>query len=252
LDRDNENLTYIHTTDTLWSESGKKYQLEKYRPKINLLKEYFGEGFKKIRLLDVGVGYGVFLHFMEHEYGAGNLFGMDPFPNSIEIASRYSSARIFHGDIMDDLWPVGSDLFDVISSFDVVEHLEDPSVFFRKAGRYLRENGLIVVTTPNKGIPYRMRSIPGFGIRDTNPTHINVRSPRFWKKLAIENGFEIVRAWKGEHLTHTRIFPRLFRNLCRLTRLDHRKIPVINSFEQSFCMILSLRSSPPAADKPER
>ena len=252
MERDSENLTYTHTTDTLWSESGKKYQFEKYKPKIEFLKRHFGERFKDIRILDVGVGYGVFLHFLENEYDLKKLFGMDPFPKSIEIARKYSSAEICQGDIRDELWPVGSEPFDVISSFDVVEHLEDPQNFFRKAGKYLGADGLIIVTTPNKGFPYRMRSVPGFGIRDTNPTHINVKPPRYWKKLALENGFEIVKAWKGEHLAHTRIFPKLFRNLCGVFGLDHRRIPLINSFEQSFCMILSVGSLPSAGEKPER
>ncbi|MBN2185822.1 MAG: class I SAM-dependent methyltransferase [Candidatus Krumholzibacteriota bacterium] len=252
MDRDSENPTYIHTTETLWSESGKKYQFEKYRPKIEFLKSHFGGRFSDIRILDVGVGYGVFLHFLEKEYGLNRLFGMDPFPRSIEIAKNYSSAEIYKGDIRDEPWPVGSGLFDVISSFDVVEHLEDPGGFFRKAGKYLADGGLIIVTTPNKSFPYRMRSVPGFGIRDTNPTHINVNPPRYWKRLARENGFEIVKAWKGEHLAHTRIFPRLFRNLCGVLGLDHRKIPLINSFEQSFCMVLSAGSLPSAGNKPER
>ncbi|MBN2070022.1 MAG: class I SAM-dependent methyltransferase [Candidatus Krumholzibacteriota bacterium] len=239
MDRDSENRTYIHTTDTLWSESGLKYQREKYRPKIEFIRDYFGERFKDLRLLDVGVGYGVFLHLMEKEYDLADLSGMDPFPRSIEIAGKYTSATIYNGDIRDKRWPVGERPFDVITSFDVVEHLEDPSVFFRKVREYLSDGGLVVVTTPNKGFPYIMRSIPGFGIRDANPTHINVKPPRYWKRLARDNGLRIVKAWKGEHLTHTRIFPRLFRNLCRAAGLDHRNIPLVNSFEQSFCLILA-------------
>ncbi len=252
MERDRDNPTYIHTTGTLWSEDGKRFQFEKYRPKAEFLERYFGGSFPDISVLDVGVGYGVFLHFLEKEYGLTRLFGMDPFPRSIDMARQYSSAEIFLGDITDDLWPVGDRRFDVITSFDVVEHLQDPRSFFRKAGDYLADQGLIIVTTPNKGLPYRMRSIPGFGIRDENPTHINVHPPRFWRRLAQESGFSIVKEWKGEHLAHTRIFPRLFRNLCGAFGIDHRKVPLVNSFEQSYCMILSAGPSPPAADDPER
>ncbi|HSG28561.1 MAG TPA: hypothetical protein VLA34_08785, partial [Candidatus Krumholzibacterium sp.] len=85
-----------------------------------------------------------------------------------------------------------------------------------------------------------------------NTTHINVHRPGYWRKLAGENGFRILRAWKGEHLAHTRIFPRLFRNLCSLIRVDARKVPLVNSFEQSFCMILTPAGLPSAGQQPER
>ena len=252
MDRDSGNLTYIHSVESLWSPEGEKFQREKYIPKIELLKKHLRRPIGEARLLDVGVGYGFFLQLVEKDYGVKDIFGMDPFPDSIEIASRHTSARIERGDINDDKWPFDSRSFDIITSFDVVEHLVDPSAFFRKAGDYLGDGGLVLVTTPNRQLPYLMRSLPWFGLPDRNTTHINVRRPAYWKRLATQNGFRILEAWKGEHLTHTRVFPRLLRNICSAARLDHRKIPLVNSFEQSFCMILTPAGSPPAGDQPER
>ncbi|MCK4538319.1 MAG: class I SAM-dependent methyltransferase [Candidatus Krumholzibacteria bacterium] len=241
MDRDRDNLTYIHTTDSLWSPEGRRFQREKYLPRVELVRERFGDSFDTIRVLDVGVGYGVFLNLLENEFGLKNIFGMDPFPASIEIAKKYTSAEIVSGDINDERWPVPERSFDLITSFDVVEHLAQPAVFFDRAKDYLRPGGFIIVTTPNRQLPYLMRAIPWFGIPDTNTTHINVKRPGYWKRTAREAGYDIVKAWRGEHLTHTRIFPKLFRNICAALGADHRKIPIVNSFEQSFCMLLQHR-----------
>ena len=121
---------------------------------------------------------------------------------------------------------------------DVVEHLEDPAIFFDRVKRYLRPNGIVMVTTPNKALPYMMRSIPLVGFKDPNPTHINVRRPVYWRRFAQENGFDILKEWKGEYLTHIRFIPKVLMLLCRILRLDHRRIPLVNAFEQSYCMVI--------------
>jgi 2-polyprenyl-3-methyl-5-hydroxy-6-metoxy-1,4-benzoquinol methylase len=236
-ERDYENVTYISGMDFLGSEEGRRFLEQKYRPRIDFLMSFFGSRFQEIKLLDVGIGYGMFLQALERE-GIRTLFGMDPFERSIEIARRNTAAELMRGDITDDMWPVREGFFDAVTCMDVVEHLERPEMFFQKVKRYLCGGGVVIVTTPNMEIPYMMRRIPLIGFKDSNPTHINVRRPSYWKRLAVENGFEIVKSWKGEYLTHIRFLPKVLMLLCKLLRLDHRTIPVINSFEQSFCMVL--------------
>jgi SAM-dependent methyltransferase len=238
--RDEENVTYIHSLETLYSEQGLAFQREKYLPKIGVLRERFGERFARIKLLDVGVGYGVFLHILEHEHGLVDLYGMDPFPASIEIARRYTGAEIRKGSITDVAYPFDDGSFDAVTCFDVLEHLEEPGAFFSRIKRYLRDGGIVIVTTPNRDLPYLMRSIPFIGFPDRNPTHINVHGSRFWKRLAVEHRFEVVASWKGEHLTHIRLIPKVLMRICSMLRLDHRRIPLVNAFEQSFCMVLEL------------
>ena len=237
IERDSNNITYITGMDFLGSEEGRRFLEQKYRARIEALKSYFGSRFCEIRLLDVGVGYGMFLSALERE-GVEQLYGMDPFPKSIEVASQNTSARIAHGDILDDVWPFEKHSFDAITCLDVVEHLENPALFFSKAVDYLGERGILIVTTPNKSLPYMMRSIPLIGLEDKNPTHINVRRPSYWRGLAKESGYEILDEWRGEHLTHIRFLPQALTLLCRILHLDHRKIPLVNAFEQSYCMVL--------------
>jgi len=236
--RDEANVTFVHSEEHLYSPAGMAYQRAKYGPKIALLRERFGDRFDGVRLLDVGVGYGVFLHLLETEHGLGRLFGMDPFPDSVAIARRHTGADIRAGNILDECWPFDEASFDAITCFDVVEHLERPAVFFERAARWLAPGGVLVVTTPLRLLPYELRRVPFLGVPDRNPTHVSVLPPGEWRRIAEGAGWRVVRAWRGEHLAHVRLLPRLLRGLCRLLRVDHRRVPVLSAFEQAFCMLL--------------
>jgi len=248
--KDDANVTYAFDMEFLGSPAGRRFLEMKYSGRIERLKKYFGERLTGIRLLDVGIGYGMFLKALE-EIGVRDLHGMDPFERSIEIAGGNTSASLARGDITDDRWPFEKGSFDAITCLDVVEHLERPGVFFERVGEYLRPGGIVIVTTPNKGLPYMLRSVPLIGIPDGNPTHINVRRPSYWKRLAAEHHFEILDSWKGEYLTHVRVMPKILAAACRLLRLDHRRIPLVDSFEQSFGMVLRRRGAA-AEDDPRR
>ncbi len=235
--KDDDNTTYIFDMEYLCSPEGQKFLEIKYSGRVDQLRDYFGERLPGIRLLDVGIGYGMFLRKLE-EIGVKDIHGMDPFERSIEISRKNTSARLINGDITDEAWPVERGSFDAITCLDVVEHLERPAVFFEHVKEYLREDGIVIVTTPNGQLPYRMRSIPLVGFADRNPTHINIHPPKYWRRLARENGYEILAEWKGEYLTHIRFIPKVLMFLCRVLHIDHRRIPVVNSFEQSYGMVL--------------
>jgi hypothetical protein len=130
MKKDTENPTCDHTLDTLCSESGYRFQREKCGPKLAFMKDYFEERFPEIALLDVGVGYGVFLKIAAEDFGLRNPRGVDPYPNSIEIAKSMVPARIERGSLFDEKWPFEERAFDAITCFDVLEHLEKPDSFF--------------------------------------------------------------------------------------------------------------------------
>jgi len=95
------------------------------------------------RLLDLGCGTG---------YGTAELaralpgvFGLDRVPP--DTASRGSGARWVRADLRGI--PLASDSFDVIVSFQVIEHLEDPSVYLEAIARLLAPAGRALITTPN-------------------------------------------------------------------------------------------------------
>jgi len=104
------------------------------------------------RVLDVasGVGYGSNLL---KAAGAEQIVGID----YSEQAVRYGAAR--HAGTQPDYvladaesLPLADAQFDVVVSFETIEHVPDPQRFLREVKRVLRSDGLFIVSTPNRGI----------------------------------------------------------------------------------------------------
>ncbi len=238
--RDPDNPTYLHATSTLYGEGSEvsAYQRQKFAPLLDAIENAAAPRCPaELSLLDVGVGYGAFLRLCE-ERGFGRLAGMDPFPDSIRIAERYTGAQLRVGDASARDWPFDAAAFDVVTCLDVVEHLEEPRFFFDNVRRYLAPGGVLVIRTPNGQLPYRLRRLPGIGIPDPNPTHIQVHPPKWWSERVRAAGWRIVEDWRGEHLTHLRLLPTLLALGCRLLGIDHRRIPGLAAFEQAYVMVL--------------
>jgi 2-polyprenyl-3-methyl-5-hydroxy-6-metoxy-1,4-benzoquinol methylase len=72
--------------------------------------------------------------------------------------------------------------FDFIYAFEVIEHLKDPLFSIKLMKKKLKKNGLLICSTPN-------------GDKDfsSDPTHINVKSPKEWRKTFQQAGFKNIQ-----------------------------------------------------------
>ena len=95
------------------------------------------------RVLDLGCGsgYGA-AQLSEH---AGFLLGVDRVRP--DVASRRSSAHFLRADIAG--LPIAPACFDLVVSFQVVEHLENPAPYVDAMAQLVRPEGAVLVTTPN-------------------------------------------------------------------------------------------------------
>lgn len=97
-------------------------------------------------LLDVGCGVGRFLA-VAHQRG-WRAVGMDVASAAVQAAATLSGAPVLLGDLS-RLCLAGTPLFDVLTMWDVLEHLSDPVGDLRRARQWLRPGGLIVIQTQN-------------------------------------------------------------------------------------------------------
>ena len=96
-----------------------------------------------------GVGYGA---EMIARAGASRVVGIDLAPEAIAAASeRAGEVAAFQvGDVRDLPFDEGS--FDLVVCFEVLEHLEDPEPAITALKGVLREDGLLIVSSPNRGV----------------------------------------------------------------------------------------------------
>jgi 2-polyprenyl-3-methyl-5-hydroxy-6-metoxy-1,4-benzoquinol methylase len=96
-------------------------------------------------LVDVGCGVGRFCH-AAHARG-WDVTGIDISEQAIETARRFASFPLYVMSL-DDLVAKG-ERFDVVTAFEVLEHLDDPLGFARLAKRALEPGGRFFATVPN-------------------------------------------------------------------------------------------------------
>ena len=110
-----------------------------------------------------GVGYGS-SHLAEV---AQSVVGVDNDPQAIQYARRYYSRANTHyvaGDCQQ--LPFVSRTFDVVTSFELIEHLADAKSYLAEVRRVLEPGGVFIVSTPNRSVYGEHRG------GEANPFHV--------------------------------------------------------------------------------
>ena len=100
--------------------------------------------------LDIGCGSGL-LSAELGALGAKRAVGVDiERPAASKNASNW---EFFQIDLNNADWarniPAADGAFDVVTCFDILEHVDSPVAFLRKLREFLRPDGKVVLTTPN-------------------------------------------------------------------------------------------------------
>lgn len=148
-----------------------------------LLKSF--EPFRKTnRLLDVGCGVGDFL-LVAKELG-WDCLGIEFSQKAVEVCQK-KGLNVLQGSLAS----VSSQLpvFDVITSFEVIEHINTPREEVALIGHHLRKEGLLFLTTPN--FNSLMRRLLGHRYDAiVYPEHLSYFSPSSLLFLLESNGFQ--------------------------------------------------------------
>lgn len=103
-----------------------------------------GKSVKNASLLDVGCGSG---HFLQQAQTRGfTVKGIEPAP----AAARYAKSKglnVEQGDLFE--YDMASQKFDVITAWDVIEHVTDPLGMLNICAQWLQPNGIIGLRFPS-------------------------------------------------------------------------------------------------------
>lgn len=102
-------------------------------------------GLNKGRLLDIGCATGDFLAAMRRQ--EWEVYGVEPVKSAAQEAQRRLGEKIFHGVLEDASFPDA--YFDVVTLWDVLEHLHDPVSSLSEIHRILSPEGLMVLGVPH-------------------------------------------------------------------------------------------------------
>lgn len=140
------------------------------------------------RVLDAGCGEGLFLKYAERR--GYESYGVDISPVAVQIARRgLTRSSIALADVV--CLPFRDYAFDVVTCFDVLEHVLEPQVALFEMARVTARGGLFVMSTPNlesAGLKWKGRD--WFGYRDGS--HVSLLHSERWAELIALAGLTIV------------------------------------------------------------
>lgn len=161
--------------------------------RIKRVAQYKSEG----SWLDVGCGSGLILQAAQ-EWGTWQLSGVEPVTSMAKYTSNKLGIEVFPGTFEE--FPLHEDHYDVITMWDVLEHLPYPSTSINKVSKSLKVNGLFLFSTPNlEALDRKLFKSTWLGY--DLPRHLYLFPDELIKKVLRQNGLEIVDrfCFSGSH-----------------------------------------------------
>ncbi|MDR0585975.1 MAG: methyltransferase domain-containing protein [Treponema sp.] len=165
-------------------------------------------GVSPLRLLDTGCAYGPFLEAAGEEGFVPE--GIDPAENAVRHVREKLKFQAFHGFFPEDL-PGPVNMYNVITFWFVIEHLEDPGAALAAANRLLVPGGVLAFSTPSFSGVSRRGSLRTF-LENSPGDHWTVWDPGKCAGLLSRCGFtlrkRVITGHHPERFPHAGRFPR--------------------------------------------
>ena len=207
----------------------KEARIEKFKIDLSKIQKYKKEG----KILDIGCGHGLFL-------GVAKDRGWDAY--GIELSKevckygRSLGLNIINKGLEETNFKENS--FDVITLWDVIEHVENPSETLKLSNHILKKGGIIVFSTPNIGSLFA--KIMGKKWWNLVNMHLYYFDKKTIKKILEKNGFIVLKItsypriiipkYAVEWLKQYKLIYKLFKFISDKTFFGNLKIK-INFFD---------------------
>lgn len=166
-----------------------------YFPRDTYVKNHSKKSSKNI--LDIGCGNGSFLYSVKNYFN--DLYGSDYNKTALNEAKR----KIKYLNILpEDLGGVDT-VFDVITMWHVLEHIDEPKIFISTIKNLMNYNSKLILEVPNSN-SWNLRVFKKNYQWISLPEHLFFYNERSLKELFKGLGFEIIS------IEYPRMFPLLF------------------------------------------
>lgn len=181
-----ENYEYWNKYIFPTSEAARRDKI--FRPRVDKVVAFADTyGVQHGTLVDVGAGFGTFCQEMQSRGRFAKTVAMEPTPS---LARTCKERGLEVWDIPIESIEEGARTADIVTAFEVIEHLFEPGVLFEKCRHLLQVGGLLVITCPN---------FEGFDVQTLGPLsdtvdleHLNYFTPTSLASLAERKGFEVL------------------------------------------------------------
>jgi 2-polyprenyl-3-methyl-5-hydroxy-6-metoxy-1,4-benzoquinol methylase len=156
-------------------------------------------GKKKIYVLDIGCSYGLFLKKV-HEQGWDGV-GIEPNEQEVRFVQERFHIEVAQTTIEDF---VSDKKWDIITFWDVLEHLPDPFHVLQKVKSMLNGDGILIIRVPNgRGLIHRLSFIAyrvslgffNFPLKKLFENHLYIYTESSLNEMLRKAGFETILSY---------------------------------------------------------
>jgi 2-polyprenyl-3-methyl-5-hydroxy-6-metoxy-1,4-benzoquinol methylase len=169
-------------------KNGGLYRMKRkltYAFAFRLLRKHLNKQ-QELQVLEIGTGSGFFLDFAQEQFPNARFSGVEYDERLMaETASRAPHANLIQGNA--ENFDLGRGQYDLVVSFQVIEHLYNPVAMLENVLTHLKPGGIFLVTTPNlSGLGARWMKNNWHGYRDD---HVSLKGKAEWDRLIMAHGF---------------------------------------------------------------
>ena len=140
----NETGTGLHSNYILERQKRFKSFSKLHNSRLSLIERLYPE---KGNLLDIGCGAGFFLNSAKER--GWNCYGMEILFEYTKYAQEKFALENIHLESIDESLSFKANTFDVITLWDLIEHLRNPLESLKKIPQVMKPGRLLVIWTPN-------------------------------------------------------------------------------------------------------
>ena len=158
-----------------------------FKPRAEYIASRFPE-FRGSVVGDIGAGFGLFLEELRKYWPVAKLRAIEPSDDMARICES-KGIQVLKAMLEDVDSQVHS--FDLLTSFELVEHLHDPEEFFRKIHALLKPGGVFYFATLN-GLGFDIQVLWDQSRSIAPPHHLNFLNPSSIATLMERTGFDVL------------------------------------------------------------
>jgi len=158
-----------------------------FRPRVDFITKRFGDQ-SLDAIGDIGAGFGLFLEELKKVWPAKRLVAIEPSTEMAAICSG-KGLEVIPKAVEDVI--EGKQSFDLLTAFELFEHLHEPGRFLKTALELLKPGGYLLLTTLS-GHGFDIQTLWERSKSVQPPHHLNFFNPGSMELLLRRCGYEVI------------------------------------------------------------
>jgi len=191
-----------------------------FKPRANYILNKFPL-LNNSKIGDIGAGFGIFLEELRNIWGDASLISIEPSNDMAQIC-RDKEFKVIQ-KMLEDIESQDMN-FDLLTSFELIEHLHDPIKFLKNVNSLLTVGGYFYFTTLN-GLGFDIQMLWKNSKSISPPHHLNFFNPNSIQLLLKRTNFEII-----EVTTPGKLDWDIYENALKREKIPNRFFNIVKKY----------------------